>query len=161
MAATEKKFSWPAFIAWFVLLFGLGALVYLVYYALKATDRCTTCHAKTFSSPPPGYVLNPHSTATYVPQEVLHRQEQLYRQQQILAQPPPRAEMLGGRPAPPESPSLPPHGAEAWSNVSRPDKTACPGCGHVFAVESRRPLEVACPSCGTRGTLAGAGGASW
>lgn len=184
MVPVKKKFSWPAFIVWLVLFFGVGALVYLIYYAFKPTDRCTTCEAKTLSSPPPGYVLNPNASAMYVPQEVVHRQQMLHQQQNLFAQPPPAAEMRGmhpahgggvlpGAPAYGAGPALGPGGAvapargEAWSNVSRPDRTTCPSCAHVFAIESRRPLDVECPACGTRGTLPGPappapqGGPAW
>lgn len=171
MVPVKKRFSWPAFVAWLVIGWGLGVLVYLIYYAFKPTDACTTCEAKTLTAPPPGYVLNPNATAMYVPQELVHHQQLLHQQRDLFAQAPPPAEMLGTRPhSASTSPAgvLPASAGESWSNVTRPDRTACPGCRHVFAVEARRPLDVQCPSCGTRGTLSGPAaaplpqeGASW
>jgi hypothetical protein len=151
MVEGKRYFSVPAFIAWLVLGLGWGALVYLIYYACKAQDKCPVCRSTTLSSPPPGYVLNPNVAATYVPQEVVHQQQRLHQQQALFVAPPPRAEVTGAQASPSAGPALP--AGESWANVSVPSTTTCPGCKTPFAVESRRPLDVRCPACGTTGTL--------
>lgn len=165
MVQTEKEFSWPWALAWFVLGGGIGILVYLIYYAFKSESKCVRCGSDTLSSPPPGYVENPNTDAQYIPEEVATRQANAQapgtRQgQHHLSQgssgqalPSQGGGQGGGHGAGQGAASGTPSGGEDWEDVSPMGHTVCPNCNQQFAVEKRRPLNVTCPACGTSGRL--------
>lgn len=146
---TEKEFSWPWALFWFIFGAGWGVLIYLIYYAFKSETKCVRCGSETLSSPPPGYVENPNTTAEYIPEGVAQQQQELHQpnQGQISAAASPQRLGTDGGP----KGSLP--AGEEWEDVSPMTYTTCPNCHKQFSIQKQRPLDVTCPACGTSGRL--------